>query len=45
MKTTLCFILILFTFLTLAFVPNSFAQEYVVRVIYFHPNDIEPQGR
>ncbi len=43
MKTTLYFILILCIFVTLAFVPNSFAQEYVVRVIYFHPNDIEPQ--
>ena len=41
MKTTLY--LILLTFATLAFVPNSFAQEYIVRVIYFHPNDIEPQ--
>ena len=47
MKTTLCFILTLLTFVTLTFVSNSFAQddsaEYVVRVIYFHPNDIEPQ--
>ncbi len=47
MKTTLYFTLILLTFTTLAFVPNSFAQddspEYVVRVIYFYPNDIEPQ--
>ena len=47
MKTTLCFILTLLTFVTHAFVPNSFAQdtspEYIVRVIYFYPNDIEPQ--
>ncbi len=47
MKTTLCFTLTLITFITLTFVPNSFAQdnspEYIVRVIYFHPNDIEPQ--
>ena len=47
MKTTPYFTLTLFIFVTLAFVPNSFAQgnspEYVVRVIYFHPNDIEPQ--
>ena len=45
MKTTLY--LTLLSFLTLAFVPNSFAQddspEYVVRVIYFIPNDREPQ--
>ena len=43
MKTTLYFTLILLAFITLTFVPNSFAQEYVVRVIYFYPNDIEPQ--
>ena len=43
MKTTLHFTLTLIIFATLAFVPNSFAQEYIVRVIYFHPNDIEPQ--
>ena len=47
MKTTLCFIITLFTFTILAFVPNSFTQddspEYVVRVIYFIPNDREPQ--
>ena len=46
MKTTLCFTLTLLTFVTLAFVPNSFAQdespEYVVRVIYFLPNDRKP---
>ena len=47
MKTTLCFILILLTFITLTFVPHSFAQdtdpEYVVRVIYFLPNDRQPK--
>ena len=47
MKTTLCFILTLFTFTMLIFVPNSFAQdaspEYVVRVIYFLPNDRQPK--
>ena len=46
MKTTLSFTLALITFVTLAFVPNSFAQddspEYVVRVIYLIPNDQEP---
>ena len=47
MKTILCFTLTLLTFVTLAFVPNSFAQdetpEYVVRVIYFIPNDRQPK--
>ncbi|RKU28105.1 hypothetical protein C6499_10540 [Candidatus Poribacteria bacterium] len=47
MKTTLCFTLTLPILLTLAFVPNSFAQvgspEYVVRVIYFLPSDRAPQ--
>ena len=47
MKTTLCFTLTLLTFVVLTFVPNSFAQEtspeYVVRVIYFLPNDRQPQ--
>ena len=46
MKTILCFTLTLLTFVTLAFVPNSFAQdadpEYVVRQIYFHPSDLGP---
>ena len=46
MKATLYFTLTLLTFTTLAFVPNSIAQdnspEYVVRVIYFIPNDREP---
>ena len=47
MKSILYFTLILFTFVMHTFVPNSFAQdsapEYVVRVIYFIPNDREPQ--
>lgn len=43
MKTTLCFTLILLTFVMVTFVPSSLAQEYVVRVVYFYPNDIEPQ--
>ncbi len=47
MKTTLYLTLTLITFVTLAFVPGSFAQddspEYVVRTIYFLPNDREPQ--
>ena len=47
MKTTLYFTLTLLTFLIPAFMPNSFAQdaspEYVVRVIYFLPNDRQPQ--
>ncbi|MYB94198.1 hypothetical protein F4054_17420 [Candidatus Poribacteria bacterium] len=47
MKTTFCFTLTLLTWTMLVFVPNSFAQdgspEYVVRVIYFLPNDREPQ--
>ena len=48
MKTTLCLTLTLLTLAMFAFVPNSFAQdtspEYMVRVIYFHPNDREPQS-
>ena len=47
MKTILCFTLTLLTFGMLTLVSNAFAQgnspEFVVRVIYFHPNDIEPQ--
>ena len=47
MKTTLCVIFMLLTLITLCFMSNSFAQntspEYVVRVIYFFPNDREPQ--
>ena len=46
MKTTLCFILTLLIFVTLAFVPNSFSQEQerpIVKAIYFYPNDVTPQ--
>ena len=46
MKTTLCFIFTLLTFVMFTFVPNCFAQtdspEFVVRVTYFIPNDREP---
>ena len=46
MKTTLYFTLTLLIFAVLAFVPNSFAQddssEYIVRAIYFIPNDRQP---
>ena len=46
MKTTLFLILTPFTIATLTFVPNSIAQdnspEYVVRAIYFFPNDLQP---
>ena len=44
-KKTLCLILTLLTFVTLAFAPNAFAQDtsldYVVRTIYFVPKDRE----
>ena len=44
-KRTLCLILTLLTFVTLAFAPNAFAQDtpldYVVRTIYFVPKDRE----
>lgn len=47
MKTILCFPLTLLTIVTIAIVLNSLPQcasaEYVVRTIYFHPSDIEPQ--
>ena len=45
MKTTLCFILTLFTFVTLIFLPNSFAQDShpIVKLIYFVPRDRQPQ--
>ena len=45
MKTILCFTLTLLTFVTLAFVPNSFAQDSrpIVRLIYFVPSDRQPQ--
>ena len=46
MKTRPNFTLILLIFLMLVFLPNTFAQdnslEYIVRVIYFIPNDQEP---
>ncbi len=46
MKSTLCSVITLFICLTLMFVSNGFAQEispeYVVRQIYFHPNDRQP---
>ena len=46
MKTTLCLALTSLIFVTVAFVPNSFAQEtspkYVLRQIYFYPSDREP---
>lgn len=49
MKETLCSILTLFIFVTLTSLPNSFAQEKnspenTVRVIYFLPNDRQPQS-
>lgn len=48
MKTTLCLTLTRLTFVILAFLPNSFAQdvsnEYIVRMIYFLPNDRHPQS-
>ena len=44
MKTTLCLTFLIFV--TLAVVPNSFAQdaspEYVVRAIYFIPSNLQP---
>ena len=45
MKTTLCFILTFFTFVTFTFSPNSFAQDLrpMVRLIYFLPKDRQPQ--
>ena len=44
MKTTLCIILTLLTFLTLSFLPNSFAQgsRPIVRLIYFVPHNRPP---
>ena len=46
MKTTRSYLLMLLTLVVLIFVPNSFAQdaspEYVVRVVYFLPNDRKP---
>ena len=47
MKTTRPCVFVLFTFIALAFLPNSFAQkaiaENTVRIIYFLPNDRQPQ--
>ena len=47
MKTTLCFMITLLAFMTLASVPNSFAQatepHNMVRLIYFFPSDHRPQ--
>ena len=48
MKRVLCSILTIFTFILLAFVPNSFAQggtssERMVRVVYILPSDRRPQ--
>lgn len=45
MKTTLYFTLTLLTFVTLAFVPSGFAQDFrpIVRLIYFVPSDRQPQ--
>ena len=49
MKTTLCFILTLLTFVMFTLVSNGFAQDvsndYIVRVIYFIPNDRQPDPR
>ena len=46
MKTIRYFTFTLLIFVTLTFVPNSFAQdaapEYVVRQIYFYPKDYQP---
>ena len=46
MKTKFCLTLTLFTFITLSFVPNIFAQDtsptYTVRTVYIVPNDREP---
>ena len=45
-KTTLYFTLTLLTWTMLAFVPNSLSAEVerpIVRVIYFIPNDVQPQ--
>ena len=46
MKRTLYFTLTILASAALAFTPNSIAQdnspEYVVRAIYFYPNDLQP---
>ena len=47
MKSTLIYILLLLMFVTLLFLPNSFAQnppsEQMVQIIYFVPRDRQPQ--
>ena len=47
MKPTLIYVLVLLTFVTLLFLPNSFAQnpssEQMVQIIYFVPRDRQPQ--
>ena len=47
MKTTTCFIFILLTIVTFLFISNTFAQDAtprpIVKLIYFLPNDREPQ--
>lgn len=45
MKTAHCFIFTLFIFLSCAVLPNGSAEEHrpVVRLIYFLPNDRQPQ--
>ena len=47
MKARLFLALVLLIFLKLAFVPAAFSQDassgYVVRIIYFHPTDRQPQ--
>ncbi len=46
MKTVAVYLLVFLTFVTFLFLPNSFAQEgmsqYVVRTVYFVPNDLLP---
>ena len=46
MKTISVYLLVFLTFVTFVFLPNSFAQEetpeYVVRTVYFVPNDLLP---
>ena len=44
MKTTRCLILMLLIFVTVSFVPSSFAQQHrpTMRCIYFIPNDVRP---
>ena len=46
MKTILCFITVILTFTTLAFVPNSFARDALhrVRVVYFLPRHSKSQS-